>query len=55
MKVNFIGPLIILTGIASIVGLILGLVKKNKKVTKISLIVFLMIATIFFLEFFVTE
>ena len=55
MAVNFIGPLIILSGIASLVGIIFGLVKKDKKITNISLIVFVIIALIFVLEFFFME
>lgn len=55
MGVNFIGPLIMLSGIASLVGIIFGLVKKDKKITKISLIVFTIVALIFVLEFFFIE
>lgn len=55
MAVSFIGPLIMLIGIASIVGIIFGLVKKDKKVAKTSLIVFAIIALIFVLEFFFME
>jgi predicted MFS family arabinose efflux permease len=47
MAVNFIGPLLMLSGIASLVGIIFGLVKKDKKITKISLIAFVIIALIF--------
>lgn len=55
MGVNFIETLIMLIGIASLVGIIFGLVKKDKKITKISLIVFAIIALIFVLEFFFME
>jgi predicted MFS family arabinose efflux permease len=47
MAVNFIGPLLMLSGIASLVGIIFGLVKKDKKIVKISLIAFVIIALIF--------
>lgn len=48
--VNFIGPLIILSGIASLIGIIIGLMKKNKKVLTISLIVFVIVVAIFIAE-----
>ena len=53
--VNFIGPLIILSGIASLIGIITGLVKKNKKILVISLIIFAIVALIFILEGFLME
>ena len=53
--VNFIGPLIILSGIVSLIGIITGLAKKNKKILKISLIVFAIVALIFILEGFLME
>ncbi|HPL53500.1 MAG TPA: hypothetical protein PLW11_05080 [Bacillota bacterium] len=53
--VNFIGPLIILSGIASLIGIIIGLVKKNRKILIISLIVFAIVALIFILEGFLME
>lgn len=48
--VNFIGPLIILSGIASLIGIIIGLMKKNKKALTISLIVFVIVVAIFIAE-----
>ena len=53
--VNFIGPLIILSGIVSLAGIIIGLVKKNRKILIISLIVFAIVALIFILEGFLME
>lgn len=53
--VNFIGPLIILSGIASLIVIITGLVKKNKKILVISLIIFAIVALIFILEGFLME
>jgi len=55
IMVNFIGPLIILSGIASLIGIIIGLVKKNRKILIISLIVFAIVALIFILEGFLME
>lgn len=55
IMVNFIGPLIILSGIASVIGIITGLVKKNKKILIISLVVFAIVASIFLLEGFLLE
>lgn len=52
---NFIGPLIIWGGIASFIGIIIGLVKKNKKILTISIIIFVIVALIFVLEGFVWE
>jgi hypothetical protein len=52
---NFIGPFIILSGIASLIGILTGLVKKNKKILIISLIVFVIVALIFILEGFLME
>lgn len=53
--VNFIGPLIILSGIASLIGIAIGLVKKNRKTLNVSLIVFAIVALILILEGFVME
>lgn len=53
--VNLIGPLIFLSGIASLIGIVTGLVKKNKKILIISLIVFTIVAIIFILEGFLME
>ncbi|MBP7279709.1 MAG: hypothetical protein KBA11_09885 [Sedimentibacter sp.] len=53
--VNFIGPLIILSGIVSLAGIIIGLVKKNKKILIISSTVFAIVALIFILEALVLE
>lgn len=53
--VNFIGPLIILSGVASLIGIVTGLVKKNKKVLIISSIVFAIVAIIFLAEGFLME
>ena len=53
--VNFIGPLIILSGIASLIGIVIGLVKKNRKTLNVSLIVFAIVALILILEGFVME
>lgn len=47
MAVNFIGPLLMLGIVASLVGVIVGLVKKDKKITKISLMALGIIALIF--------
>lgn len=55
MAVNFIGPIIMLVGIASLVGIITGLVKKDKKITKVSLIAFIIIVLIFIVEGFFME
>lgn len=52
---NFIGPLIILSGIASFIGIIIGLVKKNKKILVISSVIFAVVALIFILEGFFLE
>ncbi len=53
--INFIGPLIMLTGIASIIGIATGLIKKNRNILTTSLIVFAMIALIFIMEAFFIE
>lgn len=53
--VNFIGPFLILSGFASVIGIIAGLAKKNKKILKISLIVFAIVALVFILEGFLME
>ncbi|MFZ2539138.1 MAG: hypothetical protein WAX04_09600 [Oscillospiraceae bacterium] len=55
MAVNFIGPLLMLSGVASLVGIIFGLVKKDKKITKISLIAFTIVALIYVLASFFME
>ena len=55
VMVNFIGPLIKLSGILSLAGIIIGLVKKNKKIFIISSTVFAIIALIFILEALVLE
>jgi hypothetical protein len=55
MAANFIGPLIILIGVVSFVGIIFGLLKKNKKISTVSLIAFAFVALIFALEFLVFE
>ena len=47
--------IIMLVGIASLVGIITGLVKKDKKITKVSLIAFIIIALIFIVEGFFME
>lgn len=47
MAINFIGPLLILTGIISLAGTIYGLVKKDRQITKLSLIVFIAVVFIF--------
>lgn len=52
---NFIGPLVILSGIASFIGIIIGLVKKNKKILLISSVIFAVVALIFILEGFLFE
>lgn len=52
---NFIGPLIIFSGIASLIGIITSLAKKNKRILIISLIVFAIVALIFILEGFLME
>lgn len=48
--INFIGPLIMLSGVASFIGIVIGLIKKNKKILIPSLVVFLMIVALFMLE-----
>lgn len=53
--VNFIGPLIKLGGIVSLIGIVTGLVKKKIKILIISLIVFAIVALIFILEGFLIE
>lgn len=53
--VNFLGPLIILSGIASLIGIVIGLVKKDRKILTISLKVFAIVALIFILEGFLME
>lgn len=53
--INLIGPLIILSGIASLIGIVIGLVKRNRKVLIISLIVFAIVILIFILEGFLME
>lgn len=55
MAANFIGPLIILIGVVSFIGIIFGLLKKNKKISTVSLIAFAFVALIFALEFLVFE
>jgi predicted MFS family arabinose efflux permease len=55
MAVNFIGPLLLLCGIISFVGIIVGVFKKNKNILKTSLIVFVVVALIFLLEGFLME
>lgn len=55
MAANFIGPLIILIGVVSFVGILFGVVKKNRKITTGSLIAFAIVALIFALEFLVFE
>jgi hypothetical protein len=52
---NIIGPFIFLSGIASFIGIIIGLVKKNKKILTISITIFAIVALIFVLEGFVLE
>ena len=53
--INFIGPLIILSGVSSLIGIIIGIVKKNKRILKLSLVVFVIVALIFVLERFLME
>lgn len=53
--VNFIGPLIILTGLLSLIGIIAGLIIKNKRLLLISIFIFTLIAIIFLLESFLFE
>ena len=55
IMVNFIGPLIKLSGIASIIGIIIGLAKKNRRMLIMSLIVFTIVALIFIIEGFLIE
>lgn len=55
MAVNFIGPLIIFSGFASLIGILIGILKKDKKILIPSLIVFVIVALIFFLERFLME
>lgn len=56
MSINFIGPLLMLSGIASFIGIIIGLVKKDKQILKISLEVFGIDALVFItLEGFLME
>lgn len=55
MAINFIGPLLILSGIASLIGVIVGVVRKDKKILIPSSIVFVVVALIFLLEGFLLE
>lgn len=50
MAVNFIGPLIMLIGVASLAGIVTGLVKKDKKITTVSGVAFIIIVLIFLVE-----
>lgn len=56
MAINFIGPLFMLSVIASLIGIIIGLVKKDKQILRVSSIVFGILALIFIvLEGFLME
>jgi lipopolysaccharide export LptBFGC system permease protein LptF len=44
---NFIGPFFLLCGVVSIAGIVLGLVKKNKKIVIASLILLIIISLLF--------
>ncbi|WP_146953673.1 hypothetical protein [Alkalibaculum bacchi] len=47
---KFIDPLIVLSGIVLLIGIVIGLVRKNKKLLIISIIVFAIVVLIFVLE-----
>lgn len=55
MAFNFIGPIVIFVGVASLFGILFGLIKKDKKVTKISFIVFAVIVSIYLFDLFLFE
>lgn len=55
MAINFIGPLVILSGFASLIGILVGVLRKDKKILIPSLIVFAIVALIFLLEGFLLE
>jgi hypothetical protein len=56
MAINLIGPLFMLSVIASLIGIIIGLVKKDKQILRVSSIVFGILALIFIvLEGFLME
>lgn len=50
MAINLIGPLLIILLIASAIGVSVGIVKKNKKLLLISLIVLVAIIAIYLLD-----
>lgn len=53
--VNFIGPLIILTGLLSLIGIITGLVMKNIRILLVTLVVFSLISIILILDVILFE
>lgn len=53
--VNFIGPLIILTGLLSLIGIITGLVMKNIRILLVTLVVFSLISIILILDIILFE
>lgn len=55
MAFNFIGPIVMFVGVTSLFGMLFGLIKKDRKVTKISFILFAMVVSIFLLDWFIFE
>lgn len=49
MAVNFIGPLLLLSGILSLIGIVVGIFKKDKKILRTSLIIFVIVVLIYVL------
>jgi hypothetical protein len=49
---NFIGPILVVLLIASIIGIVIGLIKKHKVMLTVSSIVFILALCVYLFDFF---